>query len=183
MDKESSVIQLNRAGSAHGDGPDGHEQWRTVWAEHLASEDPHMSVRKIEEMARLTSPSPAPPTSAPALVYRVVARVLSMHIDDRAGRDCRKGMIDTSGYGSGPHPALDAFPAARDRVAHHKASDPWSRPEYRFWILLRGEQPVALFENTGFAYVDGPSLDLRKLYREHHRLFPVVAQALGSVLP
>ncbi|MCY1136385.1 hypothetical protein OWR29_00120 [Actinoplanes sp. Pm04-4] len=55
---------------------------------------------------------------------------------------------------------------------------------YRFWGVLRDEEPVAVLDTDGFVYVGRQVLHLPTLYQAHdRRIGPAAAAALGTVLP
>jgi hypothetical protein len=62
-------------------------------------------------------------------------------------------------------------------------NDVLDTPGYRFWALLRDQNPVAVFETTGLAFVGDQRLDLMDMYRRDRRLFPVIAAVVGDILP
>jgi hypothetical protein len=72
-----------------------------------------------------------------------------------------------------------------ERAREHKPDDPYpGEPWTRFWAVPRAQEPVALLDTDGFAYVGNQVLSLPDLYAAHsRRLTPTVAAALGSVLP
>lgn len=138
---ESTVVDLNRAGAIHFNGETPSELAMT-WLECFAHDDPHLSVKQIEAASGLTSPSPTPATSPAALVYRAVARVLAALVDDRDWWDVRNERVDSSNaYSTEPHGYVSLSPRAAELATQARPDDLLGDPAYRFWALLRSDEP------------------------------------------
>lgn len=84
---------------------------------------------------------------------------------------------DTSVY----HPALDKFPT----VDQAMDADPFEVDSGSFWVLERGEQPMACFDVRGHLHsMNGEVVDLMPIYREHSSsLTKTIGIALGDCFP
>ena len=180
-------IRLNRQGTIQvhgrfaGRGPVDWEP--TEWEEYQAA-DPRRLVQRLESAAGLKVPSRARPATPASLTYRVLARLAAS-----ASRECwrieiQEGFIDTSGYDGGPNRVLSAFPIP-DELLSVRDDDLYGEPGYRFWIVIRDDEPVLAFEQTtALAWVVGRSnpFDLMGLYRgSTRRVGAVAARLLGGI--
>jgi hypothetical protein len=97
------------------------------------------------------------------------------------------GYADTSGHlGGGVRRELfDPFPMLKERLGVRTSDDFLEEPAYRFWFLVRGDEPLLGFEaGTGSAVsLDGAYCDLMDLYRtSNRRLWPVIWKVAGQLL-
>ncbi|MFG1636984.1 TY-Chap2 family putative peptide chaperone [Pseudonocardia alni] len=179
------LLQLNRAGRMHVEPHLG--QFEPVeWIEMLTTDDGHSALRTLEQRAGLRPPVPRAPATGPhTLSYRVLARILASLVDDRHAWDVRNGQLDSSGYGGGPRPGLDRFPSVREGLCDVRASDLLGEPAYRFWLLLRAEDAVAVLDTDGRVhFTDRDPVELLPVYRENgSRLTTLVGRVFGHVLP
>ena len=155
-------------------------EWEpTDWEEYQAS-DPRRFVERLEAAAGLDVPSRARPATSMTLTYRVLAEVAATAV--RAGWriEIQEGYIDTAGYGGGPNTVLSAFPIPRELLAV-RVDDLYRQPGYRFWIVVRDDEPVLAFEQTAaLAWTVDRSdpFDLMHLYRASNRRVGAVAATL-----
>jgi hypothetical protein len=141
-----TLVVLNRAGSIHVlNGACEPFSWGTVFA----AGGGHHIVGRIEAAADLHPTAPAPPTGPTALTYRILARILTSLVDDRHAWDARNGQIDSSGYGGGHRSELGRFPSVLEALCDVRPDDIFHEPSYRFWILLRDADPIAVLDTDG----------------------------------
>ena len=63
------------------------------------------------------------------------------------------------------------------------AEDVLGEPAYRFWFLLRGEEPLLCMETTGRGWRRaGQHFDLWAEYRRTQRIWPVIVRVAGELL-
>ena len=56
--------------------------------------------------------------------------------------------------------------------------------EYNFWFLLKNETPVLCLDTSGMAYrTDGTSYDVGRMYKGKRRIWPLIFEVAGDVLP
>ncbi|WP_214403721.1 TY-Chap2 family putative peptide chaperone [Pseudonocardia lacus] len=177
-----SLVDLNRAGSIHiKDGAREPLDWNTVFA----ARGGHDIIRRIEAAAGLHPSVPAPPTGPTALTYRVLARILTSLVDDRRTWDARNGQLDSSGHDCGRRSELDRFPSVVEALRDILPDDLFGEPAYRFWILLRDTDPVAVLDTNGRLHLPAePPAELLAVYKGSGRsLTTTVAEMLGHLLP
>lgn len=98
------------------------------------------------------------------------------------------GYTDTSGHILGDpirHHLFEPFPRLQKRLEARQDDDFLGIPAYRFWFLLRGDEPVLGIEApTGVVEsADGQRHDLIELYRTAgRRLWPTVLTTAGHLL-
>jgi hypothetical protein len=168
---DGGQIMLNRNGiiqvSGRFDGKEMPEQWRpTEWEDYLRR-DPFEFVTALEHAVGLPRPSSAPPSTPTSLTYRVIAALAAMHVKSVDPVVIEQGFIDSSGEGGGPNELLDRFPIS-DALLARRPDDLFGEPGYRFWFVVRGDDPLLGFEQTeGRAWVfdTGAELSLMSLYQ------------------
>jgi len=188
--RAGELLHLNRDGNIHAfktlDGldVDGSEKNMT-WDRVLAEQDPKRIVENLGKRLRLPMPKRLPSTTPHVLVYRIGSTFLAHAAGGRIQWRCCSGYFDTSGHGGGPQEEwFKRFPAASERCSLHMDSDFLDEPSYRFWFLLRNEEPVFCMETTGVGWdLKGREFDLVKNYKATRRIWPVIVQVLGEQLP
>jgi len=75
---------------------------------------------------------------------------------------CVNGFLDSSGYGSSVREELfRVFPATAERRRVAMNGDLFGDTHYRFWFILRDNEPVACLETEGTIWtIDGEKYDL-----------------------
>ena len=120
------------------------------------------------------------------MAYRVISAFLAHAMFGRVNWECRNGYLDSSGMSGGRRDELfEHFPSARQRLAVRQAGDMLDIPAYRFWFLMRNDQPLLAIEATnGTAWdTSGRETDLFARYRRHRRIWPVVWGVASHLLP
>jgi len=188
--RAGQLLHLNRNGSIHAfktlDGLDLHESEESItWDRVVAVENPKRIVEDLGKRIRLPMLGKLPCTTPPVLVYRMISAFLAHAAGGRIQWRCCGGSFDTSGYGGGPQEEwFNKFPAASERCRIPMVGDFLDEPSYRFWFLLRNEEPVFCMEATGVGWdLKDRAFDLVKLYKATRRIWPVLAQVLGDQLP
>ncbi len=97
--------------------------------------------------------------------------------------ECRNGQMDSSGYDTQAHREewFRAFPEAlAERDQLNRLADAQENPNYRFWFILRSDDPVLGLVADGKAYTKGGlSIDLMEIYRRRRKLEDVI----GALIP
>ncbi len=79
---------------------------------------------------------------------------------------------------------VQPFPQATERLRKQLKTHILGDPAYRFWFLLRNDQPVLCLEITGVAWtLAGETYNLLETYKKNRRMWPLVMQAAGHLLP
>lgn len=175
----TTAVRLNRPGSLHAAGA------VATWDDVLGSDDAHDAIRRLEASAGLAPPSSTPATSVRTVTYRVLARVLTSVVDDRYAWDARNGRVDSDEGDPLDRPELAAFPTVVSALRNLRPNDLLGQPAYRFWLLLRGADAVAVLDTDGLLHQrDRDPLALMPIYRASgRRLTATVGAALGHLLP
>jgi len=179
-------FQFNRAGRLHWFERDQTLSWDDFWWDVVGTDDMKRLVERIEAWAGIPSPAAIPPTSAEVLVYRVISALLTTACFGRDSWRCVNGYLDSSGGGGGPRTDyFDAFPLIAGELLRRQPNDLLEIPEYRFWFVLRANDPVLAFEiSSGTCWDrDGRTIKLLRLYAQSKRVHRVVMEVAGDLLP
>lgn len=175
------LADLNRAGTLHVKEKPPLDIWRLMTEK---------SVRDVldlicHHLQLLPVPGKLPPSTPEVITYRFIASFLSHSIFGRDRWDCRNGHIDTSGMESpGTSAFFKHFPGAKERLRESTPADPLNIPAHRFWFIIKDGRPFLCMEITGRAWnARGYSFDVAGLYRKEKRIWPVVWQVAGDLLP
>jgi hypothetical protein len=80
--------------------------------------------------------------------------------------------------------SFEKFPKAQERLGMTLKGDFFQQPAYRFWFLYRERTPVLCFETTGTVWTEkGMSFHLMDVYHKKRRMWPVVFEIAGHLLP
>ena len=98
---------------------------------------------------------------------------------------CINGVEDTSGYGGGIRKTFFVqFSQARERLEIHETTDFFRQPAYRFWFICKEDKPVLCIETNGVVWTaEGKTSNIMKLFADKHRIWPVVMEVAGDLLP
>ncbi|MGZ0172752.1 MAG: TY-Chap2 family putative peptide chaperone [Planctomycetales bacterium] len=157
-----------------------------MWRDALSAEDQSKTVDGICRRIGLTVPTNLPACTPVVLAYRFVAEFLSGTAFDRSRWECRSGFLDSSGFeGCIIRTKLfDAFPGAEERLQVRTEDDFLENSAYRFWFILRNSEPVLCLETTGTIWnLGGDSLNIPKTYQVRRRLWPLITEIAGDLLP
>jgi hypothetical protein len=172
-------LQIWRSSEGRRDSPKSLD----VWGHLSVADDPKEVLDLLSREIGVAVPSRLPRTGRPVLVYRFVAALLSQSVFGRAGWECRNGFFDSSGEECGVRPYFDSYPAARQRLGKPHQGDIAGQPAFRFWFVIRDDEPLVCLETTGHAWLaDGLAFDLTHLYEQEHRVWPVVQAVAGRFL-
>jgi hypothetical protein len=177
-------VRLNRAGTIQVlerfDGRDS--AWPpTSWDDYIRA-DPKSFLLRLEAEAGLPAPTTVPASTPRTLTLRVLATMAATGVKSIEPIEIASGMIDTSGEGGGTNcEAFDAFTAIPGELLEPLPGDLFGQPEYRFWFVVRGGDPILAFEQdralawTRHHHVTFSVMDL---YRESRRHLLVTALKL-----
>ena len=176
-------VPLNRNGTIqiHGrfDGEPVGDWESTRWDEYLSA-DPLEFLLRLEAAAGLRPPATTPSSTPATLTYRVLAAIAATAVMSVHPIDIQPGFIDASDW-CGPNSKLDAFPIDSARLVPGP-NDLYGEPRYRFWIVVRGDQPLIAIDQadaTAWSAISSEPFNLVDLYQASGRDVAVVA---GKVL-
>jgi hypothetical protein len=139
-------------------------------------------------MSGLPAVKKLPPSNPEVLSFRLLSALLSTKAFSSTVWEGRMGYADTSGDFQGDpirHDLFEPFPRLQNRLETQRNDDFLGIPAYRFWFLLRNDEPVLGIEApTGrIEKTDGQRHDLMELYRKAgRRLWPTVLETAGHLL-
>jgi hypothetical protein len=161
------------------------EPW-DIWRAMAETNDMKSILKQVDEMIGFTKPAKLPKSTPRTIVYRFIASFLSHAAFTPWQWRVVSGMCDTSGYGGGVHRDYFAkFPGTKTRLETPEKGDPLHQPAYRFWFLVEDDKPRLCLEDTGRAWKLGgkQSINLSTLYAKTRRIWPIVHQVAGDLLP
>lgn len=173
-------LRLNRDGTiqVHGRLDGKPIEWEpTTWIEYLAA-DPREFLERLEGAAGWPAPRQVPASTPETLTYRVLAALAAIGTKTINPIIVRQGYID-SDYG-GPNGHLERF-RLPEELTRRRDSDLMGEPGYRFWIPVRGEEPLMTIEqSTATAWFLGSAepTDLHAGYQASGKEPAVVAAQL-----
>lgn len=180
----ASVMSVNRGGGSlhvHG-GEKAYGDWR----ERMLGSRPERFLDEIARDAGLASPAKLPASTPQTLVFRFIAGFLAHCVGRKEQWECRNGQEDTSGYGGGRRDALFAcFPDVRvSEGVDSLPEPPFGQDAYNYWFLLRDGDPLLCLRTDGVVCrTDGRRYELAKLYRPRRRIWPMICEVAGDLLP
>lgn len=188
-DKGRHVADFNRKGSFHVfnrfDGSPFKGNSIDIWREMISSEDNKAVVDRVCRSIGLQIPKKLPPSTPKVIVYRFISDFLSHSFFRLRRWTCRNGFYDTSGDECFVVDYFERFhDSAKERLRVRLPNDILQEPAYRFWFLLEDEQPLICLETTGFVWVKRRKpVNVMDLYRKKRRIWPIIMEAAGDVLP
>ena len=180
------IVSLNRVGSAHFRGPisgcpDFSKQWTSIWLDALVVADPKVVVDELVRRAGLSSSRHLPASTPGVITVRTIAQLLAPGAFERRRFECRNGYYYGSNGGGVRWDWFNKFPSSIHH-ARRQETDFRGEPAFRFWFLLRDDEPRLALEDTGWAWtLNGEEIDLVDLYRRARTLQAVTAR-LGPEL-
>jgi hypothetical protein len=149
-----SGIDLNRVGSVWVHRRDQtHWVWRGCWWEQAAADDLGPLLDRLCAHTALPSSEYLPESTRAVVAYRVIAAFLTHQILSPGRWTCRNGHLDSSDEGGRRDELFERFPEARERLRHADISDLFGQPAYRFWFLLKDDDPgLAVEPSSGLAW-------------------------------
>ena len=181
---------FNRAGTFHVfnrfDALRKEDPCYDVWSELSRNHDYKEILDNICRMMGLKIPQHLPSSTPTVLVYRFIATFLSHSFLGTDYWECRNGMLDSSApyECGGVKNDFDSFPGAKERLRVNIKSDVLNQPAYRFWFLKRNEEPFVCMETTGSLWTkNGKAYDLMEMYNKEKRIWPLIIQTAGNLLP
>lgn len=184
LSNQQHIADFNRIGTFHVTENSSGEPSIDIWR-LMAEENVQEALDQVCRRLGLAIPTQIPSSTPEVITYRFVAEFLSHSVFGKARWECRNGYFDSSGMdGSGVSLAFDQFPEVQDRLRVSMPSDVLQTPAYRFWFLLKDDNPVACIETTGTAWIKGGQyFDLAALYKKEKRIWPIISAVIGHMLP
>lgn len=162
--------------------------WRTIWAEAAVADDLRLVVEELERVCGLPSVHKLPRSTAEVLTFRLTSAFLTANAFSSGRWECRMGYTEISGpLGGGVRREFfEPFPELQKRLSVQESEDFIDEPAYRFWFLLRDNEPrLGLEASTGSVEtLDETRYDLMDLYRSSNRsVWPLVWKVAGNLFP
>lgn len=181
-----SLLHANRVGSIHAN-PGDEAGWQTwSWTDYLTARDLREFLSEVEVALRLDPPPTVPPATPSTLSWRAISTALASEVLGVADLKALSGMLDTSDWEGGPRDELfEAFAGAHEALRRPADGDFLDQPAYRFWFLLRGNDPrVAVESDSGRCWWrDGTEHDLYEDYVANgRRLSATAARCLAPAV-
>ncbi|HUB70570.1 MAG TPA: hypothetical protein VL984_09120 [Acidimicrobiales bacterium] len=175
------LIDLHRVGSAH--FASGARSWVSIWSEAVAAYDLKAIVDELERRAGLSSRRLPPPSTPEVLTARAIARLIAHTAFEHHLYEVRNG-YDYGSYGGGLREGyFNEFPACRLRLRERGFRDFRGEPAFRFWFMLRNDEPRLAFEDTGQVWTrDGKEVNLVERRHKDGSLWPTVGRLLPKLM-
>lgn len=169
-------VMLNRAGSLQVHRGHHDQQKVADWSDVLLHPGIHEVIDGLQEVAGWPTASSASAT-ARSLSYRFIAAALQLLGGGRHLWDARSESVDSSGVAPRRLGLIDGFPSVFEEEARRDGST--KQPYSRFWVLLRGDEAVAVVTTEGRLHRRSrPPVDLLAAYAKHNRRIRRMTAAL-----
>lgn len=186
--KQEHIASFNRAGRFHVfasfDGIKQREPYE-IWPAMNEEYDQKTVLDKVSDDLGLPIPAKLPAAVPATLVYRFIAAFLSHAVFGIPQWCCVNGVLDSSGYGGGiRRPFFEQFSQAHGRLEIHETADLYKQPAYRFWFICKEDKPLLCLETNGVVWTaKGKTHNVMELYAAKRRIWPVVLEVAGDLLP
>jgi hypothetical protein len=179
-------INLNRVGRMHANRSDG--TWTPLdtswWDLAVGATTIDNVVAELERHTQLPPPTEEARRMADSadVVVQIIAQVAAQ-LDPAVDWTWRNGMLDTSGHSSGGHHDewFEQFTSAVKALRQPAGRVLLDQAAYRFWFLLRSDDPVACLETTGAAHDhNGTTRDLITVETGASIVSEILASAAAS---
>lgn len=167
-------IFMNYLGSIHlfPKGSESEGSSKLAWEMAYRAESPHEMVKQIETTMSWSTHG-AEPANPRSLVYRVIARILSAEINDRAQWTVGSTYGPDQQFAEWPE-ILSEYEGCRLALQNDTATE--TPASSRVWVVKRDRSDVLLLSDLGFAFFRASApVDLMKIYKKRRRLDDVVA--------
>lgn len=136
-------------------------------------------------LLNLTLPKPRPPSTPEILVYRLISGVLNYALYSGNRWECRNGFFDSSGEECKVVAEYFAdFSEATERSRIKLPHDVLGNAAYRFWFLLKNNEPIVCLETSGTIWnKGGESFQLHDIYKNDPRIWSLINHTVGRLLP
>lgn len=147
-------------------------------ADVFRAASPHATVKMIENVSGLGIPDEAPATTPYSMMFRVIARTLSMLVDDRHSWDVRSELYSSGdAHTTYARRYAEQFPTAGDSIERMLLEN--IDPNLNFWALLRDNSSVAVFDTYGTMHrSDGDARDLLNYRGSGHSITHTVFSSI-----
>jgi hypothetical protein len=181
------ILDLNRGGSLHTfincrTGEYDHQTDERIWDKALTTDDIKDVVTEALDRIGLAWPKKRPAITPKILTYRFIADFLSHAAFGRDQWRCTNGCFDSSEYGFGEVKDFKLFPAAKESMRDMPKK--FNNPAYNFWFIRKNNDPLLCLSENGMVWrCDGKTYDLAKLYTHDRRIWNLIMQVAGDLLP
>ncbi len=136
-------------------------------------------------LLNLKLPKPRPPSTPEILVYRLISGVLNYALYSGIRWACRNGFFDSSGEECEVETEYFAdFNEAKERLRINLPHDVLGNAGYRFWFLLKNNEPIVCLETSGTLWTKGgESFQLHDIYKNERRIWSLINHTVGNILP
>ena len=149
------------------------------WLDVYTHVNPHDLVKYLEVEAKFGAQAQTPPTNKRAIAYRLIARILTAHLDERYAWQAVTAEIpvvpEQNLHTSAQHEfaafstAKAAVPGYLDKIGRMIDSAPLGEPLYwhqPMWFVLKDLESLLVMDEAGFAHLrDAVRLNLLALYQ------------------
>jgi hypothetical protein len=158
-----------------------------IWDKMLCSEDTREALETVCRRMRLDINAKRRPSTSKILTYRFIADFLSHAAFRRSRWECLNGYCDSAGMGGCyvRREQFSHFPGSKKRLQTSVTGDFLGQPAYRFWFLEKEGTPLILLETSGLVWVEGrrDPWCLMSMYRKSRRIWPLISEIAGHLLP
>jgi hypothetical protein len=184
------AIDVNRGGGSvhihkHAFGVDGDMIIHSDWMSKMLGETPKNYIDEIANETRLAQPDKLPSSTPTTITYRYISDFLTHSVSRVETWYCLNGFNDSSGHVGGVRDQLfKQFPALHDRDVLRQCPPRHGHYEYNYWFLVRNGDPVLCLDTNGRLFsTNGECYDLKSLYEQKRRIWPLIYETAGNVLP
>ncbi len=156
------------------------------WVVKMLGSSPAKFLDKVVSDVRLQIPQKLPISSPETITYRFISDFLTHSIGRLDKWECRNGFFDSSEYSGINKGWFENFPylLQKDTGARNLK---WCNDKsyaYNFWFLLKNSEPMLCLNKQGKAYDKRNNVyDLSILYKENRRIWSLITQVAGNILP
>ena len=156
------------------------------WEEVLMQESPHGITRRIQDTTEWGFPERAAGATGETLVFRVIAQILTMTVDERSDWYVRAAVPETYGLPTDKLVNFSGFVTAQKEVlAKLSDGDPVGVPAVLdgYWGFYRDVDLVGIFSPEGIFHVRDGGMDLMAGYIASNRSIHVTPASCLHRIP
>jgi hypothetical protein len=155
------------------------------WTGELLGKSPRRFIDSIANETGLNQPCKLPASTPATIAYRYIADFLTHSVSTLDSWTCLNGFNDSSGYDGGVRDSLfRKFPSLHDREVLEQCSGKYGYCEYSYWFLVKNGDPMLCVDINGRLFrPNGEFYDLKIVYKKERRIWPLIHQTAGDMLP